>query len=163
MAQIQNWLTRSKQQGQGLVEYALILVLVSVISIIVLAALGTQVQETFCDVLFSLGENAPNVEACEAPRVTCGGLSNGATVASPVFMEAIVRDNKGPENIQQVEFFVDGARVRTEYQYQYCLGGTDDCSQGQSIGAGQHTIRAVALDADGYEGACEVTVTVTGG
>ncbi len=148
------------QQGQGLVEYALVLVLVSVISIGVLAILGEQVQTAFCEIILVLGDEAPEVAACEAPRVTCSGLSNGATVTSPVFMEAIVRENKGPENIAQVEFYVDGTRVRTEYVYQYCLGGTDNCSAGQPISPGQRTIRAVARDKDGYEGACEVTVNV---
>ena len=42
----------------------------------------------------------------------------------------------------------------------YCLGGTDTCATGEPVSNGSHTIRAVARDKDGYEGSCEVTVTV---
>ncbi|GAB4575536.1 MAG: hypothetical protein Kow0077_27490 [Anaerolineae bacterium] len=157
---IKHALTYASTAGQGLVEYALILVLVAIVSIVVLAVLGTQVQETFCDVLLNLGSMAPDVEACEAPRVTCSGLSDGQVVSSPVYMEAIVSDNNGPSSIQRVDFYVDSTHIRTEYHYKYCLGGTDDCSTPQNISPGTHTIRAVATDADGYQGSCSVTVTV---
>ena len=38
---------RSREEGQGLVEYALILVLVSIVSIAILAALGFKVSGVF--------------------------------------------------------------------------------------------------------------------
>lgn len=155
-----HYIRHNVETGQGLVEYALILVLVSVVSIVVLAFLGEQVQTVFCDVLLSLGENAPEIAACEAPRVTCDGVADGSSVSSPLFMEAIVNENKGPENIKQVDFYIDGNHIRTEFQYRYCLGGTDNCSNGQYVPSGNHTIRAVARDKDGYEGTCEVTVSV---
>ena len=39
-----------REEGQGMVEYALILVLVSVVSLVVLGLLGTNVQGVFTDV-----------------------------------------------------------------------------------------------------------------
>ncbi len=38
---------KERQEGQGMVEYALILVLVSIIAIIALAAIGTNVNTVF--------------------------------------------------------------------------------------------------------------------
>jgi pilus assembly protein Flp/PilA len=44
MAKMQN------EEGQGLVEYALIIVLVSIASIVLLTALGTDVRQVFSDI-----------------------------------------------------------------------------------------------------------------
>ena len=38
---------KEREEGQGLVEYALILVLVSIVSIIALTALGTTISDVF--------------------------------------------------------------------------------------------------------------------
>jgi len=43
------------EQGQSMVEYALILVLVAVIVIVVLIILGNQVQNAFCNITGALG------------------------------------------------------------------------------------------------------------
>ena len=43
------------QRGQGLVEYALILVLVAVVVVTVLATLGTRITTVFTDVARALG------------------------------------------------------------------------------------------------------------
>jgi pilus assembly protein Flp/PilA len=43
------------QRGQGMVEYALILVLIAVVVIAVLIVLGNQVQNVFCNVAGALG------------------------------------------------------------------------------------------------------------
>ena len=40
----------SREEGQGLVEYALILVLVSIVVVVVLNALGTDVKKIFTDI-----------------------------------------------------------------------------------------------------------------
>jgi pilus assembly protein Flp/PilA len=53
MAQIVlNWLAQfqTEEEGQGLVEYALILVLVSVVAIVTLRVLGTDVAAVFTDI-----------------------------------------------------------------------------------------------------------------
>lgn len=45
----------SDEQGQGLVEYALILVLVSVVCVVLLTAMGVSVQGVFTRVINALG------------------------------------------------------------------------------------------------------------
>jgi len=44
-----------KEKGQGLVEYALILVLIAIVVILVLTALGTRVQQIFSEITAGLG------------------------------------------------------------------------------------------------------------
>ena len=43
------------ERGQGMVEYALILVLIAVVVIAVLIILGNQVQNVFCNISGGLG------------------------------------------------------------------------------------------------------------
>ncbi|MBN1287982.1 MAG: hypothetical protein JXB47_21470 [Anaerolineae bacterium] len=142
-------------KGQGLAEYALILVLVAVVAILILVVLGEQTQQVFCSIISALGENAPDVEACEAPRVTCSGIDS-----NPIRMEAIVSDNNGTDSIANVQFYVDGAHIRTEYSYRYCLSGGDLPCGPYALPSGSHTIRAVATDDDGYSGSCEASFTI---
>ena len=47
----------ARQQGQGLVEYALILVLVAIVVIAVLTLMGKQIQDAFQDVVGTLQGN----------------------------------------------------------------------------------------------------------
>jgi pilus assembly protein Flp/PilA len=50
-ARITTWATIAREEaGQGLVEYALILVLVSIVAIVTLSVLGVDVQSIFGDV-----------------------------------------------------------------------------------------------------------------
>ena len=50
------WLNRSRRAaGQGLVEYALILVLVAIVVIGVLTTMGNSIQAVFSDIVSSLG------------------------------------------------------------------------------------------------------------
>ncbi len=44
------------ETGQGMVEYALILVLIAVVVIIVLIVLGNQVQNVFCNISGAMGQ-----------------------------------------------------------------------------------------------------------
>jgi pilus assembly protein Flp/PilA len=44
-----------RTEGQGMVEYALILVLIAVVVIVVLMVLGNQVQNVFCNISGGLG------------------------------------------------------------------------------------------------------------
>ena len=43
------------QRGQGMVEYALILVLVSIVVIVILLTMGNQIQNVFSNVVAALG------------------------------------------------------------------------------------------------------------
>ena len=45
---------REREEGQGLVEYALILVLISVVSIALMAALGVKIGQVFTQVTNAL-------------------------------------------------------------------------------------------------------------
>ena len=45
---------KEREEGQGLVEYALILVLISVVSIALMAALGVKIGQVFSDVTAAL-------------------------------------------------------------------------------------------------------------
>jgi pilus assembly protein Flp/PilA len=43
-------------EGQGMVEYALILVLIAVVVIVVLIVVGNQVQNVFCNISGAMGQ-----------------------------------------------------------------------------------------------------------
>jgi pilus assembly protein Flp/PilA len=45
----------ARQKGQGMVEYALILVLVSIVVIVILLTLGNQIANVFSNVVAALG------------------------------------------------------------------------------------------------------------
>jgi pilus assembly protein Flp/PilA len=45
----------SRQEGQGMVEYALILVLVSIVVIVILLTMGNQIRNVFSNVVTALG------------------------------------------------------------------------------------------------------------
>jgi pilus assembly protein Flp/PilA len=47
--------TKGRQRGQGMVEYALILVLVSIVVIVILLTMGNQIQNVFSNVVAALG------------------------------------------------------------------------------------------------------------
>lgn len=65
-------LFNNSEKGQGLVEYALILVLVSVVVIVVLALVGPAISDVFCEINTKLGGT------CE------GGLDDGGAEGSYV-------------------------------------------------------------------------------
>jgi pilus assembly protein Flp/PilA len=155
------WSPRRADGGQGLVEYALILVLVAIVAIAILTILGDQIQTVFCSIIVSLGGDLAG-SACASPVVHCVVES---VASGQVVMQAVVTDPDGtsdPEDtIDHVEFLEDGASVRNEFQVEYCLGGGDDCSsQPHNTSSGTHTFSAVATDIDGNTGQCSVTVNV---
>ena len=45
-----------REEGQGLVEYALILVLVALVVIVILTLLGPQIGQVFSDIVEALGD-----------------------------------------------------------------------------------------------------------
>jgi len=48
------WLRSPKEEGQGLVEYALIIVLIAIVVIVTLKALGVQVEAVFNEITTAL-------------------------------------------------------------------------------------------------------------
>jgi pilus assembly protein Flp/PilA len=54
---VMNWLSRfeTEEEGQGLVEYALIIVLIAVVAVGSLTLLGGQIDSIFQDITGSLG------------------------------------------------------------------------------------------------------------
>ena len=49
------WFKKGGQGGQGMVEYALILVLVSIVVIVILLTMGNQIANVFSNVVAALG------------------------------------------------------------------------------------------------------------
>jgi pilus assembly protein Flp/PilA len=46
----------NREEGQAMVEYALILVLIAVVVLVVLIILGNQLKNTFCNISGGLGQ-----------------------------------------------------------------------------------------------------------
>jgi Flp pilus assembly pilin Flp len=61
---------KKNNSGQGLVEYALILVFVAVVVIVVLALLGPAIQAAFKNVIYGIDQNA-NWTFCANEHETC--------------------------------------------------------------------------------------------
>ncbi|MCP5100919.1 MAG: Flp family type IVb pilin [Chloroflexi bacterium] len=59
--QADRWINRhaASEKGQGLVEYALVLVLVAVVVIAILTLLGPQIGNVFSRILCGLNESCP--------------------------------------------------------------------------------------------------------
>jgi pilus assembly protein Flp/PilA len=152
---------RLLRKGQGLVEYALILVLVAIIVIVILSSMGGGIQKIFCTVAFKLGTAASALDkACPAPRVS---LLVQSSISGAFRLRAVVADNKGisGSNIPKVEFYDNGTLINTENNDPYCFhsGDSTPCDS-HSITSGAHTIRAVAYDADGNTGEDSITISV---
>ncbi len=149
--------------GQGLVEYALILVLVAVVVIAAVVLLGDQLQIVFCNIVVALDADAASA-LCHSPRCSLAGVSSGEVVSGGIIVEALVSDPDGDSTINRVEFYVDSAPVRTEFHYKYCLGGTDDCSHPfdtTGLSNGLHVISATVYDDDGNTGECSIRINVS--
>lgn len=55
--QMRDHVARHEERGQGLVEYALILILVGVVAIVVLATIGETINNTFLCQIVDMFEN----------------------------------------------------------------------------------------------------------
>lgn len=65
------------EEGQGLVEYALILVLVAVVSIVALALVGPAISNVYCETIVELGGTCDSGGGGEPPgKPTCAGYDN---------------------------------------------------------------------------------------
>jgi hypothetical protein len=147
---------RTLERGQGLVEYALILALAAIAVIVVLGLFGERIRNFYCEAVLSI---APDVDApaCNQINVTCN-LSGKS--GNNVYMDAIVVDKAGKDDVYSVDWYDNGKYVRTEYQVKYCLGSGNDPCDPYKASDGAHKFSAVAKDAEGNTGTCTRTVTV---
>jgi len=71
------YVTLRRQAGQALVEYAIILILVSVVCVVVLATQGVQLQHLFSNVTCGFG-HCPAPAPTPTPVPYCGGECRNA-------------------------------------------------------------------------------------
>lgn len=147
------------RKGQGLVEYALILVLVSIIVIAILTLFGDAVANSYCSVVYALNQTAKPPKICHSPMVTCK-VTNWT--AATFNLEAVIYDpdETDPTRAQKVEFYrgtIDGTPDINQTSYKYCMGtGTTTCNpHSETKGT---VITAIAYDGKGHTGRCSVTV-----
>ncbi|MBZ0306453.1 MAG: hypothetical protein K8I82_10330 [Anaerolineae bacterium] len=155
------FIRKNLEKGQGLGEYALIISLVAVVVVVILGVFGEELLQVYCKIVFTVD---PAVEApmCEKLSVQCSGLSGG-TISGNITFEALVTDTAGEDDVARVEFELDGTSFRQENEGRWCFNGGDSSCKPfntRTIPNGQHTFRAVAYDAEGNAGYCEVTVNV---
>ncbi len=147
---------RTLERGQGLVEYALILMLAAMVVIVVLVFFGDRVRNFYCEAVMSI---SPDIDApaCNQLSVSCNLIS---TSGKNVYMEAAVTDNQGVNDVKTVKWYDNGNYVRTELWVKYCLGSGDNPCLPYTASSGTHNFSAVAIDAEGHTGQCSRAVTV---
>ena len=155
-----------RQKGQGLVEYALILVLVAIVVIGSMALVGKRVASTFCSIVMQIGGSVPTsiANSCNSPQISFSGISDGQTTTSPITVEAIATDPKTGStitNAQNVKFYIDDILVQTEYAYKYCLGAGDGTCGSLAVSHGSHTLKAVVVDSKGNTGDLTISFTIS--
>lgn len=161
MAYLLHSLRKGKRsaKGQGLVEYALILALVSVVVIGVTAVFGQEIRAQFCKAALALDPTL-DPPGCDSLDVDC--VVTG-TPPGNIRWEAVVNDTAGENNVTRVQFYVDGHLRTTEIAARYCFNGGDTaCNPYNSsqLGSGSHELIAIAYDADGNIGRCTYTLNV---
>ncbi|MCD4685488.1 MAG: hypothetical protein K8S97_06095 [Anaerolineae bacterium] len=144
---------QQKERGQGLTEYAMVLVLVALVVIVILVLFGEEVQNQYCEVVLSLQADAP-AGMCENVEMTCR-----VDTTSPLRVRALITVPDG-DGVDHVDFSVDGTFRNREFHRHYCLvRGNGPCSPAY-LSSGQHRITAVAVLDSGVTGRCSVVVNV---
>lgn len=167
---------RRDREGQGLVEYALILVLVAIVVIAILTLFGQSVANAYCGVVYELDKGAKPVSVCKAPIVKCV-IQNSSPSSFSVQAQIVDPDSapsggsSGNYNYtgMRVQFYVnDTPRLRgetsnipVEQAHHYCFpggnGATCDTTTSGQVLSGD-TVKAIATDVDGNTGNCSVRV-----
>ena len=95
-----NFFKQLDQRGQGIVEYALILVLVAVVVIAVLLTLGPTIGGVFSDVVEKLGYDTSGVIASAAaqPRNTANTVRIAVTVTTDTDVTATIGGGSATES-----------------------------------------------------------------
>lgn len=151
-----------REQGQSLVEYALVLVMVALVLIVVVTLFGTTLSNTYCRVMSQMFPDADlGSGQCATPQASARLLGSGPGYIN---LEAVVTDPDGDSGnpygaITKVEFYIDstaGSPVQTEYSFHYCLGSGDSPSCNNfsinGLSAGSHTVIILVYDSDGNVG-----------
>lgn len=159
-----------EEEGQGLVEYAFILLLVAIVVVSAVTLFGVTVKNQYCRIAYGLSPLGDISTACTEPIVSPTLIAQGPGYIN---LEAEVYDPDGNPGdpyaaISKVEFYIDdssGSPVRTEHHYRYCLGGNQSgqpCNN-HNIGGlspGAHTVIILAYDTDGNIGTTRHSFTV---
>ena len=98
---------RWKEKGQGLVEYALILVLVAVVVIGALVLLGPQINSAYSRVITALGGTVPHTYTITSGPTISSSYSSGLCTYS-LSMEVKITDGGSPVSGEAVSVSVSG-------------------------------------------------------
>jgi pilus assembly protein Flp/PilA len=113
------------ERGQGLVEYALILVLVAVAAVAVLAVLGPTVKEPFCKVVVQFD---PNISTCD--KVNDNVNDNVSNETSPEEPKGVFNYFKVPsidENGYAKGFLLQSGNHTSTNGFRDCYDGGTWC------------------------------------
>ena len=156
------------EEGQGLVEYALILVLVAVVVIVILAALGGSVSSVFNCVAMSLKamQGSPIVTLSLADSTTdervallCGQNVDISAVNGHL---TIIAETKGSVGSVNLHLIGPTDHSRTENIYPYSLfGDTDGDFAGGTISPGDYSLVATAYSGADQSGQLLGSATIS--
>ena len=155
-----------KEEGQGLVEYSLILLMVAVATVAALGFFGHSVKDTYCGIMNELPFGG-SPEDCGVsvvkPLVIAEGPNN-------LNLEADINDpDADPDDpygrVNRVEFYIDSmgsSPVQIEHHHKYCLSGNasgQPCHNFDTSGlqAGDHIVTIKVLFNDGSTGTTTYT------
>lgn len=147
------------EEGQGLVEYAMVIILVGIVVVLIGIVFGDNVKKFYCQGVYAVD---PTVDApgCEYIEMSCVLLG---TRPGQVNVRADVTDSAGDDDIETVAFSIDGvSNGRPPERFvAYCYSGGDNASCAYaSAPSGTHTISAIATDAENNTGQCSIEVTI---
>lgn len=150
---------RFYEKAQGLVEYALIMILVAMVVIAAAALFGQEVRASYCKIVVSVDPSA-EPPGCNQLAVAC--VIQG-TPPGNLTWEASVDDSVGEDDVDYVQFYVDGTLAHSESRPRYCfISGDSACNpfSPSMWGSGQHNLVAIAYDKEGNMGRCSTSITV---
>ena len=135
-----------KEEGQGLVEYALLLVLVAIVIIVILALMGRTVTTVFAQVYAGLNGQALDGSGKEYVVTNINASATGATVCTVTVSADVV-------------VFIDGQLAGAGEG----VSGTASFPPGSGNVSGTTDNSGVASVSTSGSGACSGTATVTVG
>jgi Flp pilus assembly pilin Flp len=164
---------RQLQAGQGLVEYALLLVLVGIVVITSLRLLGEEIRDAFCEIVAELDPKAG--EECGDPitftlvnadsNQDIQSLEDGDVIAlsSLPTTRLSIRADTTVDGVNSLRFGLDAnGNFRTENIAPFALAGDDAGDYAPwTPGVGSHTLTGTAFSATGGGGDMLATVTIS--